>query len=92
MPFVFKRLALLMSIAAAFAADKEAPVQGRARRQLAAHQTNAKITIGVDPYVTDDKVKAAFGKLEPLPIWHSAGAGGDPERQRQGDPAGSPEG
>jgi hypothetical protein len=66
MPFVFKRLVLLVSIAAAYAADKDAPpfkpgpAAGYANRQ-----TNAQITIGVDPYVTDDKVKAAFGKLNP---------------------------
>src|SRR5450432_3078871 len=66
MPFVFKRLALLLSIAAAFAADKEPPpFKPQPAASFANHQTNAQVTIGVDPYVTDDKVKAAFGKLSP---------------------------
>jgi len=66
MPRIFKRLALLMSIAAAFAADKDTatfrppPVTGLDHRQ-----TNAQVTIGVDPYVAPDKVKTAFGKLDP---------------------------
>jgi hypothetical protein len=66
MPRIFKRLALLMSIAAAFAADKDTatfrppPVSGLDHRQ-----TNAQVTIGVDAYVSPDKVKTAFGKLDP---------------------------
>jgi hypothetical protein len=65
MPFVFKRLALLMSIAAAFAADKETPFKAPPAGELAHHQTNGKVTIGAEPYVSGDKVKAAFGKLVP---------------------------
>jgi hypothetical protein len=66
MPFIFKRLVLLVSIAAAYAADKDAPpFKPGPAASYANHQTNAQITIGVDPYVTDDKVKAAFGKLTP---------------------------
>jgi hypothetical protein len=55
-----------MSIAAAFAADKDKatfrppPVTGLDHRQ-----TNAQVTIGVDAYVAPDKVKTAFGKLDP---------------------------
>jgi hypothetical protein len=55
-----------MSIAAAFAADKDTatfrppPAAGLDRRQ-----TNAQVTIGVDPYTSPDKVKTAFGKLDP---------------------------
>src|ERR1035441_6498763 len=66
MPRIFKRLALLMSIAAAFAADKDTaafhppPAAGLDHRQ-----TNAQVTIGADPYVSPDKVKTAFGKLDP---------------------------
>src|ERR1019366_2658051 len=66
MPRIFKRLALLMSIAAAFAADKDTaafhppPAAGLEHRQ-----TNAQVTIGVDAYVSADKVKIAFGKLDP---------------------------
>lgn len=65
MPFVFKRLALLMSIAAAFAADKDAPFRAAPAASYAHHQTNAQVTIGVDPFVTEDKIKSAFGKLNP---------------------------
>ena len=65
MPFVFKSLALLLSISAVFAADKETPFKAAPAASYASHQSNAQITIGVDPYVTNDKVKVAFGKLEP---------------------------
>lgn len=70
MPFVFKRLVLFLSITAAFAADKEPakdPVVFRPgpAASYAHHQTNDKVTIGVDPYVEGEKVKAAFGKLNP---------------------------
>ena len=71
MPFVFKRLALLLSIAAlsgsgSMAADKDpAPFKAEPAASYAAHQTSAQITIGVDPYASGEKVKAAFGKLDP---------------------------
>jgi hypothetical protein len=65
MPFVFKSLALLLSISAAFAADKETPFKAAPAASYANHQSNAQITIGVDPYVTLDKVQLAFGKLQP---------------------------
>jgi len=65
MPFVFKRLALLLSIAAAYAADKDVPFRPAPAASFASNQTNARVTIGVDPYVDEDKVKVAFGKLNP---------------------------
>src|SRR6266567_827869 len=65
MPFVFKRLALLMSIAAAFAADKEAPFKAAPAASYPHRQANDKVTIGVDPFVGEDKMKTAFGKLNP---------------------------
>jgi hypothetical protein len=65
MPFIFKRLALLLSIAAASAADKDAPFKAAPAASYASHQTNDKITVGVDPYSTGDKIKAAFGKIDP---------------------------
>lgn len=65
MPFVFKRLALFMSIAAALAADKEPAFHAPAAAALPHHQTAAPLTIGVDIYIGGDKVKAAFGKLVP---------------------------
>jgi hypothetical protein len=65
MPFVFKSLALLLSISAGLAADKETPFKAAPAASYANHQSNAQITIGVDPYVTLDKVQLAFGKLQP---------------------------
>ncbi|MGA2268208.1 MAG: hypothetical protein ABSH44_07025 [Bryobacteraceae bacterium] len=55
-----------MSIAAAFAADKDTAVfRPPPAAGLLHRQTNAQVTIGVDPYVAPDKVKTAFGKLDP---------------------------
>ena len=65
MPFVFKRLALFMSIAAVFAADKDAPFRPAAAGSLPHHQTNAQVTIGAEAYDSADTAKAAFGKLNP---------------------------
>src|SRR5580692_1941451 len=65
MPFVFKRLVLLMSIAAAFAADKPSAFKPGPADSFAQHQTNNKVTMGVDPYVIGDKIKVAFGKVDP---------------------------
>src|ERR1039457_6772660 len=66
MPFVFKRLALLMSIAAAFAADKTPPpFKPGPPDSLPHHQTNDKLTIGVESYESGEKVKFAFGKVDP---------------------------
>jgi hypothetical protein len=64
MPFIFKRLALVMSIAAAFAADKDVPFRAGAASSYS-HQTSEQITIGVDAYASGDKLKTAFGKLDP---------------------------
>jgi hypothetical protein len=68
MPFVFKRLALFMSIAAAFAADKEAPFRAAPAASYPHHQTNGAITIGADPYASGEKIKAAFGKIDPYQL------------------------
>jgi hypothetical protein len=65
MPFVFKRLALILSIAAAYAADKDAPFKAQPAASYPAHQTTSQITIGVDPYTASEKLKNAFGKLDP---------------------------
>src|ERR1017187_5115739 len=65
MPFVFKRLALLMSIAAAFAADKTPPpFKPGPPDTLRQHQPNDKLTSGVEPYESGEKVKVAFGKVD----------------------------
>ena len=70
MPFVFKRLALFLSIAALAAAQSKPPKDAAAFKageaaSLPSHQTNDKITIGVEPYDHGEKVKVAFGKLDP---------------------------
>ena len=66
MPFVFKRLALFLSITAAFAADKEGPAfRPPAASSFEHRQTNDKVTIGVESYAFGEKIKAAFGKLDP---------------------------
>jgi len=65
MPFIFKRLALFLSIAAAFAADKDSAIFRPDPADRYPHkQTNASITIAADPYQTPDKQKTAFGKLD----------------------------
>jgi hypothetical protein len=65
MPFVFKRLALLISIAAAFAADKEAPFRPAPAGTYPHRQSSERVTIAADPYDSGEKIKAAFGKLDP---------------------------
>ena|SRR6185503_15607247 len=65
MPFVFKRLALLLSIAAAFAADKETAFRPPPASTFANKLTDAQITVAADPYFSGDKLKTAFGKLDP---------------------------
>src|ERR1035441_1035306 len=65
MPFVFKRLVLLMSITAAFAADKEATFRPLPAASYPHHMTESSVTVGVDAYDADDKIKTAFGKLNP---------------------------
>ena len=65
MPFVFKRLALILSIAAAFAADKEGAFKAASAASYPHRQTNDGITVAVDPYSSGEKVKAAFGKVDP---------------------------
>src|ERR1039457_6382091 len=65
MPFVFKSLALLLSISVGVTADKETPFKAAPAASYASHQSNAQITIGVDPYVTAEKLTLAFGKLNP---------------------------
>jgi hypothetical protein len=64
MPFIFKRLALFMSIAAALAADKEA-FHAPAAAAMEHRQTVSQVTIGAETYVAGDKVRAAFGRLVP---------------------------
>jgi hypothetical protein len=72
MPFVFKRLALLMSIAAAAGSNKASPGQKERSKfemapaaSYAAHQTSEKVTIGAAAYDTAERAREAFGKLNP---------------------------
>jgi len=72
MPFVFKRLVLLMSITAvlgwnkAGGADKDRPKFEMApAASYASHQASEKVTIGAAVYDTAEKAHAAFGKLNP---------------------------
>jgi len=72
MPFVFKRLALLLSITAALGPDKAAAAdKDRPKFEIspaasyASHQTGDKVTIGAAAYDTAEKAREAFGKLNP---------------------------
>jgi hypothetical protein len=65
MPFIFKRLALLMSIAAAFAADKQTPFRAAPAASYPHRQSNEGVTLAADAYAGGEKLKAAFGKLDP---------------------------
>lgn len=66
MPFVFKCLVLLMSIAAAFAADKEKPkFEVGPASSYPANQKNAEITVAASVVETDEQAKPAFGKVNP---------------------------
>ncbi len=75
MPFVFKRLALCFSIAAALAGnnlragDKESQkFEAAPAASYPAHQTSAQVTIGAYVYVSDDKAKPVFGKHNPYEL------------------------
>jgi hypothetical protein len=72
MPFVFKRLALLMSITAVAGLDKASPAEKEhpkfeisAAAGYPSHQTSEKVTIGASAYDTAEKAHSAFGKLDP---------------------------
>jgi hypothetical protein len=72
MPFVFKRLALLMSITVVAALDKATPAdkdhpkfEMEPAASYVAHQTSEKVTIGASVYETAEKAKLAFGKVNP---------------------------
>ena len=70
MPFVNNRLtvtsiALFAAFALARAADKEPRfIPGRAA-SYPTHQTNDKVTVAAVPFVIEDQVRSAFGKLDP---------------------------
>src|ERR1700733_2569912 len=72
MPFIFKRLALLTSIAAVLAPNKAWPA-GKDQPKFTpgpaasyeSHQTSEKVTIGVAAYVSDEETRPVFGKHNP---------------------------
>ena len=58
-----------MSIAAAFAADKDStPFRAAPAASFAHRQTNAKVTIGAEAYTSGDKIQIAFGKVDPYEL------------------------
>ncbi len=65
MPFVFKRLALLLSITAALAADKDSPFKPLPIDQYTAKQTNDSVTVAAKAYMSSEEAKSAFGKNNP---------------------------
>src|SRR5579862_2783150 len=65
MPFVFKRLALLLSIAAAFAADKTEPFKPGPPESFPNHQSGDQMIAAAQAFTSSEKIKAAFGKLDP---------------------------
>jgi hypothetical protein len=70
MPFVINRLtvtsiAVFALIAAAGAAEKDAPFQIGRAESYPTKQTNENVTIAAVPFTSDEQVKSAFGKLNP---------------------------
>jgi hypothetical protein len=65
MPFVFKCLVLLLSIAAGFAADKDEAFRVQPASSYPSKQSIGKVMIAAVPYETEEESKAAFGKAKP---------------------------
>src|SRR2546425_10272365 len=70
MPVVSNRLtvtsiALFAGYALAGAAEKEPRFAPLPASSYAARQTNDKVTIAAVPYITEEQVHSAFGKLDP---------------------------
>jgi hypothetical protein len=66
MHFDFKRWVLLMSIAVAFAADKEhLKFQPLPPAEYPNHQTEGGVTIAAIPFETKEQAETAFGKVNP---------------------------
>ncbi len=66
MPFVLNRPALFLCLAAAaVAADKDVKFTARPADSYAARQSNAQVTVGVEPFVNDEQARTAFGKNNP---------------------------
>src|SRR5215471_4866793 len=58
-------IALFASFALANAADKEPRFAPGAAASYATRQTNDKVTVAVVPYVSEEQVRSAFGKVDP---------------------------
>jgi hypothetical protein len=60
--------AIFLSIAAAYAGDKDKDKRFHAgpAESYPNRQTQAKVTVAAEPYVTEDQIKAAFDKQNPL--------------------------
>jgi hypothetical protein len=66
MPLAFKRLILLTSITVALAADKDKPkLEIGQAASYPHHMTSQGVTIAAIPYVSEEQVKTAFGKVNP---------------------------
>jgi hypothetical protein len=70
MPFVRNRLtvtsiALLASFASAAAADKDPHFAPGSASSYPTRQTNDKVTVAAIPYITEEPIRLAFGKLDP---------------------------
>jgi len=69
MPVVSNRLtssiALFAALALASAADKDVRFAPGRAASYPTKQTNDKVTVAAVPYVMEDQVKSAFGKLDP---------------------------
>ena len=57
--------AIFLSITAGFAADKDKKFTAAPAASYPNHQTQAKVTVAAVPYVSEEEVKAAFGKDNP---------------------------
>ncbi len=58
-------IALFAGLTAANAADKEPRFAPGPATSYAARQTNNNVTVAAIPYITEDQVRSAFGKLDP---------------------------
>lgn len=66
MQSILRWLAIPLSIAAMFAADKETRFVVRPAAEYPTHSTQEKVTVAAVPYVSEEDIKLAFGKMNPL--------------------------